>query len=103
MVDKFKEAMEQAGIAPPNNIQVDGTLHRFHIEGDKLRSENGWYVLHDDPLVGAFGSWKHNISETWFSKAHRTLTDEEKARYRENMEAQQCFASVGNGESTLLS
>ena len=88
MIDNFKEAMQQAGIAPPNNIQVDGTLHRFHVEGDKPRSENGWYVLHDDPLAGAFGSWKHNISETWFSKTYTTLTDEEKARYRANMEVE---------------
>lgn len=87
MTDKFIEAMQQAGIAPPSNIQADGDLHRFHIEGDKPRSKNGWYVLHDNPPAGAFGSWKLNVSETWNSKAYTTFTDAEKAQCRANMEA----------------
>lgn len=87
-MDEFTDTMHQAGISPPSNILADGTLHRFHIEGDRPRSENGWYVLHDNPLAGAFGSWKHNVSETWCSKAHTTLTDEEKTRYKANMAAQ---------------
>lgn len=84
---EFTDAMQQAGISPPVNILSDGILHRFHIEGDKPRSENGWFVLHDDPPAGAFGSWKDGSSETWSANTGRTLTSEEKARHRANLEA----------------
>ncbi len=84
---EFQNSIQQAGITPPASLHADGALHRFHVEGDKPRSENGWYVLHQDPPAGAFGCWKRNISETWNGKEYRTLTTEEKARYRANMEA----------------
>ena len=84
----FIDAMQSAGISPPPDIIPDGNLHRFHVESDKPHSENGWYVLHDDPPAGAFGSWKMGVQEAWSSKSHTTLTPTEKARYRANMEAQ---------------
>jgi len=84
----FVEAMQSAGISPPQDIQADGLLHRCRVEGDKPKSKNGWYVLHDDPPAGAFGNWKSGLSEKWSSAERHTLTSEEKARYRANMEAQ---------------
>jgi len=88
MIEQFTDAMKQEGITPPANIQPDGTLRRFHVEGDKPRSENGWCVLHDNPPAGAFGDWRQGISETWSGKGYQSLTNGEKARYRANMEAQ---------------
>ena len=85
---EFQNAMQTAGISPPANITSDGTLHRFHVEGDKPHSINGWYVLHDNPLAGTFGCWRQGIKENWSSRQHQTLTPAEKARYRVNMEAQ---------------
>jgi len=85
---EFLDAIQSAGISPPVNVTPDGTLHRFHIEGDKPRTINGWYVLHDDPLAGSFGCWKRGVKETWSSKTYKTLTADEKARYRANMEVQ---------------
>ncbi len=87
-MNEFAATMRSAGISPPGNICADGILHRFHVEGDRKQTTNGWYVLHDDPLAGAFGNWKSGISETWSSKEHRTFTPEEKTQYRANMEAQ---------------
>lgn len=89
MIEQFTDAMRRTGIEPPADIQADGTLHRFHISGDKPRSENGWFVLHDNPPAGAFGSWKHkDFSHTWSAKEYLSLTTEEKVRYKRNMEAQ---------------
>ena len=48
-MDEFYEVMRKSGIEPPTDIIADGTLHRFHIQGDKPRSGNGWYILHNDP------------------------------------------------------
>ena len=84
----FTEAMQSAGISPPADIIADGKIHRFHIEGDRPRSTNGWYVLHDNPLAGSFGCWKRGIRETWSSRERKTFTPEEKARYKANMEVQ---------------
>jgi putative DNA primase/helicase len=83
----FREAMSNAGIDPPAEILSDGSLHRFHVSGDKPRSENGWYVFHDgDTTAGAFGCWKRGISETWSDREYRSLTTEEKEHYTKRME-----------------
>lgn len=85
-LDDFKQAMQTAGIDPPDDLQADGTLHRYGSGGD--RSKNSWYILFaDDPAAGKFGCWKRGISETWCSKGYQNLDPTEKARYRANMEA----------------
>ncbi len=88
MNNNFKNAMREAGLEPPATITSTGTLTRFHIQGDKSRDENGWYVLHDAPPAGAFGCWKRGISGSWAGRPHQTLTAEEKVRYKANIEAQ---------------
>ena len=84
----FQQAIRKAGIGPPAEIIADGAIHRFHVEGDKSPSKNGWYVLHDgDPTAGAFGTWKgQGVWETWSSRDFRSLTAEEKAHYEVRME-----------------
>jgi putative DNA primase/helicase len=57
--------MRDAGIDPPGVVIVDGRVHRFDVPGDGPKKKNGWYVLFDDPLAGAFGCWKRGIRETW--------------------------------------
>lgn len=65
-VQAFKNAMLDAGIAPPNVIIGDGSRHRFHVQGDKGGSLNGWYLLHlDRRAAGSFGCWKRGINERW--------------------------------------
>ena len=87
-VEAFKQAMLDAGLQPPAEIIADGTLHRFHVESDKSRSENGWYLLHaDDPPAGVFGCWKRGISETWSCKAYQSMTTAKKRPYTFKMEA----------------
>ncbi len=88
MNNSFRAAMEAAGLPAPANIIADGTLHRFHVSGDRPRSENGWYVLHDDdPLAAAFGCWKRGISETWCDKPTDTLAPAEKTALQARIKA----------------
>lgn len=48
---------------------ADGSIHRFHVPGDKAGSLNGWYVLFADGIAsGGFGSWKAGTSHTWSSR-----------------------------------
>ncbi len=77
----LRQAMREAGIVTSYPIISDGQLHRFHIEGDKQGSENGWYVLFDDEVpAGAFGCWKRNIHEKWCSIKKKLLSPKKRDR-----------------------
>lgn len=79
----FLDAMRRAGIVPTEaeRIAADGTLYRFHVEGDKRGARNGWAVLHLDGLAsGAFGHWRTGQHETWCSGSRERLTPAERAR-----------------------
>ena len=80
---EFKNAMRDFGITPPDFIIGDGELHRFHVEGDKSGSLNGWYKLHlDGRAAGIFGSWRHDINQRWNSGGEfRRLTPDEKRAF----------------------
>ena len=68
------------GIAPPEGIDLDGVLHRFHIDGDKGGSKNGWYVGHTLPYpICTFGSWKTGLQETWRACQQPITTAETRA------------------------
>ncbi len=86
----FLDAMRDAGITPPNPAEIvgDGALHRFHIDGDKRGTRNGWAVLHLDGVPsGAFGSWKAGFSKTWCAKSRDSLTPKELAEHHRRVEA----------------
>ena len=60
---RFREAMANDGIAIDQVPIPDGEIHRFHIEGDKAGSVNGWYVFYG--RGGAFGCWKRGFTQKW--------------------------------------
>lgn len=86
-IDAFRDALASAGLRTSDHITPDGKINRFHVEGDKPRTKNGWYVLHTDGVpAGAFGSWKHDISSTWCAKSDHELTPEERRENQRRME-----------------
>jgi putative DNA primase/helicase len=83
----FLEAMSQGGLVTHDDILPDGELHRFHIEGDRRGSRNGWYVLHLDGVpAGAFGSWKIGETHVWCAKDKRNFTEAERSEYQRRIE-----------------
>lgn len=69
-IESFRKAIISAGFNFDCEIIPDGEIHRFHIDGDKQGSENGWYVLHADGIPsGAYGSWKDGKKYNWSSQA----------------------------------
>lgn len=91
-VAEFRCAMDRSGIAPPDSVEGDGQLHRFHVEGDRCGSRNGWYCLHaDGRAAGAFGSWKTGFRSTWTASGSR-LTEAEREALGELMQAAQTKA-----------
>lgn len=89
-VEAFASAMRAAGIECEVPIVADGTLHRFHVTGDRRGSENGWYVLHGDGVAaGRFGCWKRGLSETWHNGGGRELSAAERSELSARLDAMQ--------------
>jgi len=86
-VDRFRQAIADAGLEPPAEIIPDGKIHRFASSG-KRGDAAGWYVLHtDDPPAGAFGCWREGISETWCARDKAHLSEAERQAFRERVQA----------------
>lgn len=86
IVEALKTAMHNAGIAPPDNILVDAAkIQRFHIDGDKKSTLNGWYKLHTDfPPSGAFGCYKRGISQKFSLSEDRYRLPQHHNRQEQN-------------------
>ena len=85
--DEFLSAMRSAGIDTQSEITAGGTFQRFHVEGDRTGSKNGWGVLFDDDTpAGQYGCFKRGISETWTSSRQATLTTDQRTKQVEKIE-----------------
>lgn len=88
VVDSFRAVLRAAGLETDDLIHADGRLHRFHVEGDRRGTVNGWYVLHMDSIqAAAYGHWKSGIGGTWRASIGQTLTRTEQADHRARIDA----------------
>lgn len=60
--EQLREAIRSAGLIPPDDIYLDGKLHRFR-SGSKGNAghgdKTGWYVCYGDGIpAGRFGDWR---------------------------------------------
>jgi putative DNA primase/helicase len=86
-IGQFRDAIQAAGLFPPDDIEADGKLRRFSSNGKKA-DDAGWYLLHDDGIpAGSFGDWRTGIMQTWRADIGRTLTPAEEAAHRAKVEA----------------
>lgn len=73
-IKAFRENMLHMGITPPDSIKPDGKIHRFHIQGDKQYTKNGWYILHMDRIpIGFYSDWKEGVTHKWFAIKDREI------------------------------
>ena len=103
----FRDAI-QAEFGPLDWLPIaDGSIHRFHVPGDKPGTLNGWYLLFADGIApGCFGSWKAGSSHTWSSREPANTVEAEHLRQRigqarrqreaEQHQRQQAAAEYGN-------
>jgi putative DNA primase/helicase len=83
VIGHFRTAMLDAGLACCGEIIPDGKLHRVHIEGDKHRTRNGWYVLYANGIpAGSFGSWKLGVTHNWCARDRNLLNPFEQSDYQ---------------------
>jgi phage/plasmid primase-like uncharacterized protein len=63
------DAIESAGLTPPDEVILDGKLRRFG------RKKTSWYVAYGDGIpAGAFGDWKEAIEINFRAEIERDLT-----------------------------
>lgn len=74
IIEEFRQAMAHHGIVVTGEIVADGKFHRVHVDGDRKKSRNGFYVLHLDGKkpAGAFGCNKRYGNEAKFTWAGET-------------------------------
>lgn len=89
-VSAFRDAMSDKGIETKSEIIADGTLHRFHVDGDNKGSLNGFYCLHfDEKPAGIFGCNKRYGFDKKFqwqsNQKTQGWTPEERQAYKERV------------------
>lgn len=92
IVPAFLQAMHAHGIVPDargrDALNADGALVRFHVEGDRRGTRNGWAVLFGDHVpAGEFGSWRTGARHAWCAKAASALTVAEQRSIRQRQDA----------------
>ena len=86
------DAIHAAGLEPPEQIHMDGKIHRFKsgTKGASGHSDKpGWYLIFGDGVpAGRFGCWRSGIEVTWRADVGRKLSPtEEMAHVRRIAEA----------------
>jgi putative DNA primase/helicase len=86
-VGQFRNAIQSAGLIPPDVIEPDGKLRRFASNG-KRGDDAGFYVLHADGIpAGSFGDWRTGFSQSWRAEIGRTLNPAEEVAHRAKVDA----------------
>jgi putative DNA primase/helicase len=86
-IDQFREAMLNAGLAPPAII-TPGMLHRFPGKGKGKDNKAGWYVLFDDLKGGVFGDYSTGLYTKWKAEGWEKLSFEEQEAFYQRCESE---------------
>lgn len=86
---QLRQAMLDAGLEPPDEIVMDGRIHRFRSGAKHAGDKPGWYLVFGDGIpAGRFGCWRSGVESSWRADVGRKLTDmEEMAHARRMAEA----------------
>jgi putative DNA primase/helicase len=82
---QLRDAMIEAGLTPPDHIEMDGKIHRFN-SGTKgsggAGKRPGWYVAFDDGIpAGRFGCWREGLDLAWRAEVGRPLSVADEMAY----------------------
>ena len=92
-ISQFREAMQAAGLEPPQVIEP-GKLHRFPGIGKRNGNTAGWCNLFDDGLGGSFGDWSSGFSENWQAKRDRPFSTVEREAFKRHVAEAQAQAEA---------
>lgn len=97
-ISEFIDFMAAQGIAPADRSEIvaDDEIHRYRLEGDKPRVQNGSYRLavDDDFSFGWAQSFREGVTYSWHTKTKRKWTAEEKAEHKRKAAAAKAEAEA---------
>lgn len=84
--DQLRDAIAAAGLEPPDEILMDGKIHRFKSgtkgSGNKGGDKPGWYLIFGDGIpAGRFGCWRMGFESPWRADVGRKLTATEEMQH----------------------
>lgn len=81
------DAIQAAGLQPPDRIIMDGRIHRFKAHpSERGTSKNGWYVCYPDGVpAGRFGDWRTGLDAFWRADVAREFSAAEEADFQQRM------------------
>ena len=93
-LENVSQQLRRLGIeVAPQDLRIDGRIHRVAVDGQGRSKKNGWYVLYtmylrngDMVITGSYGNWATGESAT-IELEKREWSDEEKRDYAERMAA----------------
>jgi phage/plasmid primase-like uncharacterized protein len=78
--------IREEGFNPPENLVMDGHIHRFSTNGKK-DDDAGWYVAYSDGVPsGKFGDWRSGEEYSFRANIGRQLTMVEELAVKKRME-----------------
>jgi len=90
---QLRDAMADLGLSPPDDIVMDGRIHRFRsgTKGEPGHGDKpGWYIVFPDGVpAGRFGCWRSGVEAKWRAEIGRPFSEAEEMAYvRRTAEAQ---------------
>ena len=87
---QLRNAIIEAGLEPPKEINLDGKIHRFN-SGTKGRSgfgdKSGWYIVYPDGIpAGKFGDWRLGLEHKFIADIGRKLAPYEEMAFSRKIE-----------------
>lgn len=102
----FIDHMRNVGCGPSSEVTInpDDRWHRYRIDGDKPKVQNGSYKLKIEPdgfAVGVCRSFREAVNHGWHSKSTRKATADERAEWKRR--AQDAAAAAAAEDARIAS
>jgi putative DNA primase/helicase len=83
--DQLRDAIISANLTPPDEIIMDGQIHRFK-SAPKSKDKSGWYVIYSDGVpMGRFGCWRSGVEGSFKADVGRKYTAAEEMSFIKRM------------------
>lgn len=84
--EQLIDAIRAAGLEPPDQVIMDGKIHRFKSgtkgSGNKGGDKPGWYLIFGDGVpAGRFGCWRMGFESPWRADVGRQFSPAEEMQH----------------------
>lgn len=89
--DQLRDLILSANLTPPNEIIMDGQIHRFK-STPKGKDRSGWYIVYADGTpMGRFGCWRSGVEGSFKADVGRKYTAAEEMSFIKRMAEAKAF------------